>query len=538
MKRWLFFCLILVSLFFCLLARADDAEDAYQTARNAYRKLLVDFPAQHQRDNWESHIRRFLSFTADHPRHARAPDALFNAADAYVRMARWSGQLDDLQEAARVYDRLARTYPDSTLADDALCKAASILEYKLSAPAEAYLRYQLVLDEHENGDQTNCATEGIIRLANHAPADETPAQPLDSGNVVAERTENTFENHLEQMRIWSHPQRARVVITLAAQTTISQQSMQPNIGSPQNGSLRLLLHEVGRNNVDVPSFNPGLLQQANLETHDQGVVLDLQLRPFNSFRIVTLDNPHRIVIDVQKTPTVSQRSRPDENDIYTIVLDPGHGGDDLGTHNDTLLEKDIVLNIARLLKNRLALNKNLRVLLTRDDDTYLPLDVRAAMANDVNADLFISIHVNASHLETSNGVETYVFASESQPDDEAIVQFENQSSSESAALMQGNAPFGGRRIREESLRLANIVQKYLLERIRSERNRVANRGVKQAPMYVLMDTQMPAVLVEVGFSTHPVESHLLTTESYQRLLADGIANGILFYLAQQNPNGN
>lgn len=543
MRRYIALIVALILLGGAWLVYADQAEQDYRSARTAYRKFLTNVPAQHHRDRWIRHIKRFLTFTEKHPQHERAPDALYIAGDAYTRMARWSGRGSDLREAVKVYDRLARVYPGSSLADDSLIKAALILEKKLEDPSEAYRRYQLCAEQFPEGDQAPKAIDGIARLSDYAPQPAEPeATPAPVEPAAPAPTEATpmptpvapapMPVTITGVAAWSQGRMLRLIVTLSQDVALQQQVTQAAPGSNQSGFIFLTFNQATTaENVSLPDLPAATVHSADLTTNSTGAVLALELAPFSSHRIVRRSNPSRVILEIVFDNGIA-RTQHNGSSHRTVVIDPGHGGEDLGAHNEVLVEKDVVLKIARLVRDRLQRRRDLTVVMTRDDDSYLPLDVRCAMANDLGADLFVSIHVNASFREASNGVETYIFSPEHPEDNGETVALENKPGHVSAgadlALLSHRYPT------ERSRILARTVQRHLLARVRGVRSRAANRGVKAAPMYVLMDAHMPAVLVEVGFASHATERKLLIKPSYQQVLADGIAEGIVAYIAQES----
>ncbi len=217
--------------------------------------------------------------------------------------------------------------------------------------------------------------------------------------------------------------------------------------------------------------------------------------------------------------------------LKTIVIDAGHGGDDTGAIGPTgIKEKDIVLAVAKKLKNLLSKKFNAHIVLTREDDTFIPLEERTKIANDNKADLFISIHTNAAFRKGANGVETYFLSFDASDDDaRRVAAFENtvidlkgksdekDTDSLKAILMDMTHT----EFLNESSQIAEIIQNNLSTELGGE-----NRGVKQAPFFVLMGTAMPAVLVEIGFITNPQDEKRLASNEIQDMIANSILKSI------------
>ncbi|MFH1026061.1 MAG: N-acetylmuramoyl-L-alanine amidase, partial [Nitrospirota bacterium] len=250
------------------------------------------------------------------------------------------------------------------------------------------------------------------------------------------------------------------------------------------------------------------------------------------------DDPARLVIDVYgKTRTAD---KPDMNFVKRrIVLDPGHGGHDPGAVGPkNLYEKDVVLDIALKLKKVLMEDPFNEVFLTRERDIFIPLEERTAMANRKNADLFVSIHANASPRREAKGIETYLL---NWTDDEEAIRVAARENAISLKKMRAmnrqvdivdviKSDLIRENKRDESIKLANYIQRSLISNLDSDTKHVLNLGVKQALFYVLFGAKMPSVLVEVSFISNPEEERLLSNDAYRTEIAKGIAKGLNTYL--------
>jgi len=249
-----------------------------------------------------------------------------------------------------------------------------------------------------------------------------------------------------------------------------------------------------------------------------------------------LENPSRVVLDVRKAtpgpsgPALAAPTKPiDRPGIHTIVIDPGHGGKDIGaTGPGGLLEKDATLAIANKLAAALATKLGARVILTREDDSVVSLDSRTAVANQYKADLFLSVHVNAAPTKGAHGSEVYFLSLEAS-DELARKSAESENASSGHADTQSDL----------KLILWDLAQQeYLAESnhfaqsIQEEMNALAgiqNRGVKQAPFKVLVGATMPAALVEVAFISNPDEEAKLKNEQFQNTVVDALTRAVQRY---------
>jgi len=217
--------------------------------------------------------------------------------------------------------------------------------------------------------------------------------------------------------------------------------------------------------------------------------------------------------------------------IGHIVIDAGHGGHDTGTIGPNgLLEKDLVLDVAlrlgRLLETRLGAD----VIYTRDDDTFIPLETRTAIANEHQADLFISVHANSSSDPSARGIETYYLNFTSNPDALEVAARENAVSEKSIFELQDLVKKITLKEKiEESRELASDVQQSLYSGLAAKRSTLRDRGVKKAPFVVLIGANMPSILAEISFVSNPTDAAKLETPEYREKIADSLYKGIAKY---------
>ncbi len=226
-------------------------------------------------------------------------------------------------------------------------------------------------------------------------------------------------------------------------------------------------------------------------------------------------------------------AKPQNNTIQTIVLDPGHGGRDPGAVGRTIgaYEKTINLNVALMLKTLLEQELNVRVMLTRPDDRFVSLQDRTKFANENKADLFISIHTNASRDRSSRGIEMYYLSTSKTTESRAVEALEN-----SVVELYEGGKAALEKYDDLALILSDILQAENLEQsnnlaLKLQMNICAgtkspNRGVRQANFYVLRGAFMPAVLIEMGFISHPAEEAYLVNRQYEERLSRTIFEGI------------
>jgi N-acetylmuramoyl-L-alanine amidase len=217
--------------------------------------------------------------------------------------------------------------------------------------------------------------------------------------------------------------------------------------------------------------------------------------------------------------------------IGRIVIDPGHGGHDTGTIGPTgIREKDVVLEVALKLAKLLE-GTGSEVVMTRHDDSFIPLEERTAIANEKDADLFISIHANASRDRTARGIETYYLNFNSNPEALEVAARENATSQQSVhELRDLIKKIALTEKVEESRDFATEVQHEVHTRLVKASGKQKDRGVKKAPFVVLIGANMPSILAEISFLTNPKDERLLQQPEYLQKIAQALYEGIIRYV--------
>ncbi|MCC6227525.1 MAG: N-acetylmuramoyl-L-alanine amidase, partial [Microthrixaceae bacterium] len=264
-------------------------------------------------------------------------------------------------------------------------------------------------------------------------------------------------------------------------------------------------------------------------TRARGMRIVVDLATPTRYQVFFLTNPFRVVLDFRPGALSATDSAPTR--VRTIVLDPGHGGDQSGAAYGGLREADIALDVAHrvraLILRRLP---GMRVLLTRADDRFLTLEERTAFANGIGADVFASIHVNGAPDTAASGAGVFVLDTTA---DRALLSFaarENGTTVDELSNLQlllAQAHRQGQSV--ASMQLATSIQGAMIGSARRVNPEIVDRGVRQAVFYVLVGASMPAVLVEVSFLSNPMEQRLLGTVGYRQALAEGVAEGLIQY---------
>jgi N-acetylmuramoyl-L-alanine amidase len=217
--------------------------------------------------------------------------------------------------------------------------------------------------------------------------------------------------------------------------------------------------------------------------------------------------------------------------IGKIVIDAGHGGHDTGTIGPNgLLEKDVVLDVAKRLGRLLEARLGAEVIYTRQDDTFIPLETRTAIANRERADLFISIHANSSRDSDARGVETYYLNFTSSPEALEVAARENAVSEKSIYELQDLVKKIALKEKiEESREFAGDVQDSLYGGLALRNAGIRNRGIKKAPFIVLIGANMPSILAEISFVSNPTDERKLETSEHRQRIAESLYRGVSKY---------
>ena len=273
------------------------------------------------------------------------------------------------------------------------------------------------------------------------------------------------------------------------------------------------------------------------------VVADLDFKKAY-YRVWHLPDPFRIIIDIfpSKRPRLPQPAQPAKSGssiirqlglgIQRVVIDPGHGGKDPGCVGKSgLREKKIVLDVATRLKKILESKEGIEVIMTRESDIYLDPESRTVIANQKQADLFISIHANANRSRKLSGIETFYLNFSQDPSVIETAARENATSTKNISEMKDiiEKIVQNSKI-VESKELAESIQNSLVKSLSQKYSNVKSLGVKGGPFWVLIGGEMPSVLVEISHLSNPTEEKRLKSPQYRQRVAQGIYEGIKEYV--------
>lgn len=555
------FIAVIVSLFLIpSLSYAGQADKTYNAARQDHSRLEKSAKLMRYRHNWVKVIDRYEQFNHRHSKDSRVDDSLYAIGELYTGLYRFSKKKQDINAAIETYRTLVKKFPGSRLADDAVFMTGEIyLNHKNNKEA-AYIEFDKVLRKYPQGDMAAKAMARVKELSDKEKAEELkkpqPTVAMDRGKK---------DIYVSSIRYWSNPDYTRVVIHADSKVAYKEIFLK---GQDGGSSPRLFLDisgsKVKRELMQPIEINDGLLKAARVGQFDLNtarVVLDIE--SVDSYKVFALEDPYRIVIDVSGEKHEAQAADQIENilskndnafpavtapitvepsttpslasqlglGIRTVVVDPGHGGHDPGAVGyGGIKEKDVVLAVGKKLRGILTERFGLEVIMTRDTDIFIPLEERTAIANKAGADLFISIHANASRNKKAGGVETYFLNFATDEDSMRLAARENATTTKNIGDLQVilNDLMLNSKINESS-KLARYVQGSILDEVNGNGGRSNDRGVRQAPFYVLIGAQMPSILIETSFITNKEDARRLADKKFQMALAESIADGVKRY---------
>ncbi|HCY86492.1 MAG TPA: N-acetylmuramoyl-L-alanine amidase [Desulfobacteraceae bacterium] len=566
-------------------AWANPAKTRYLRADTCLKKLRNN-PADSQRISaWLSCIEKYENIYQRHPSSSWAPAGMYKAAELYLKLYKRSANRTYVSRSRDLLTRIKRRYPQSaysrrsrtlekTIADLPSPKVEDNIKTLKSKKAQtrddaAIARYKANLNEADT-------PEDIIRRATEAPS--APKTPISLKKPVSQPPKVPVpkgDTKVTGLRFWSNPEYTRIVVNADHERPYVHRLLKkdPKINKPfQRLYVDIEKARLGQGVAEHTPINDDLLKQARAgqyQPHTVRVVVDI--KAFENYKIFSLKDPFRIVIDVwgengsakdpmkemQATLDTPAESTPEKTDRVTtdnlkssdiarqlalgvrkIVIDPGHGGKDPGApgYVKGIWEKDIVLKLAKTLAQQLRSRLNCEVQLTRETDKKLTLEERTAIANTQRADLFISMHCNAARNKKLAGIETYILNLATDDQAIAVAARENATSEKNISDLEYILSDLMKHAKiEESTRLANDVHKSMVKGMKTKYSHINDLGVKQAPFYVLLGARMPSILVEASFISNKRECKRLMTESYRRDICNAITDGVEAYINATNP---
>ena len=535
-------------------------QDAIPTTIKAARTVVGDF---------EAIVRRY-------PTSGYGDDALWHAGQLALDTFRKFGDEHEKAAAVRLLRALASEYPTSKLASRVTAALAEVdltpppaptrpsppsEPTRPSAPAETPARLATIKDIRRTvlPDAVRVTIELDSEVAFHDERLEHPARvfvDLTTTRASAGFVDRTirFEGDADlvrQVRVGRHPNSTtRVVLDVAG---ISSYSVYP-LYSPYRlviDCIRATPEPLEGAAARPVSFHapaapvaPPVLPGRSLAPDSARALPMLAPATGSTLRDARGQDPAPLLHSIDIAPSAPITTGPPTTtlaggfsiarqlglSVSRIVIDPGHGGHDPGAAGSGTNEAELVLDIALRLERLLAKIPAVEVVLTRRTDTYVPLQERTLIANREGADLFLSIHANASPNALARGVETYFLNFASNRIAEAVAARENAASGQAmGALPDLVKAIALNNKLDESRDFATYVQRAMVERLRGPNKTIKDLGVKQAPFVVLIGAAMPSVLAEISFLTNEQDVKLLKGSAYRQRIADALFDAIRNY---------
>jgi len=523
------------------------------------------------------------SLAAPLPAAAQTASELYERAQTRATTARATPTVTAFRGAVTAYELVVRRYPRSGLCDDALwngAQTARLAWEKFQQPADLASATRLLtwLRREYPASPWKAQAAAQLTALSQPPASATPqASPTAAPANVAASAPVPVAT-VRRVTLTTLSSGDRLTIELDREVLVAPE----RIADPS----RLVL-ELRRTKLDpgVAATLEGMagsrlvtVRMGRQDEQAARLVLTLAGTPRHS--VFALYHPYRLVVDVEDEPAIratsvsasggapappppvvasprttsrapskpappaglppaapSATSSGDYSlarqlglGISRIVIDAGHGGHDPGAQANGLVESDLVLDIAKRVEVLLKKQPGIDVVLTRRTDTFIPLEERTAIANREGADLFLSIHANASSRAAARGVETYFLNFATNADAEAVAARENAGSRTSMGkLPQLVQQIALHNKMKESREFAQLVQTNMVRSMRAQNKALTDLGVKQAPFVVLIGAQMPSVLAELSFLTNKAEAALLKKDAYRQKIAQALADAVLKY---------
>jgi N-acetylmuramoyl-L-alanine amidase len=568
----------------------SEAAHKYAVASQRLADLRKASKKKKYRSYWIDCIHTFELVEKRYPRSPSAADACFDRAGVYQELYQYNRYSKDLDQSIQSYGRCQSAYPKHTRAPEALFHVIELsLDYRKDNASAAEANTKLAKTYPDSAWTAKARariTPSVIRAPKSKSDREIRKTPVP---VIAATGKSKPVGVVKSIRYWSGGDYTRIVIDQDKEIKFQAQELKDRLVFD-------LLNTKLDPSVDKDPLpvNDGILRQVRAAQYAPDVVrVVLDLASIKSYVAFPLHDPDRLVIDVtgeggrgaeprvasadtdtQQTETAESEQEPEVKaepktaplttappptkvpearngdaklslsrqmglKIKTIAIDAGHGGYDPGAiGKNGLREKTITLDIAKrlatLVRDRLGCN----VVMTRDRDVFIPLEERPFIAKSKGADLFVSIHVNATRKRRTRGIETYVQSlTASDRDAMATAARENAMSTKKLSELKTEldrifADLTRDDKIEESLYLADSVQGSLVNNLRQV-NRHANdlkARIKRAFFYVLINTEMPSILAEVGFISNPEEEKLLKSDAYRQSIAEALYQGVKKYV--------
>ncbi len=538
--------------------KKSSSSHVLQSTKDRYAVTKARFAAM--RTSQETDQDAFLSVAKDFyaiygadKKWANRPAALLRSAMALENAAALAKKNHDLNDARKLYGiaitrykELAATFKHSVLADDALLQASNILTHEMKKPQEALRLLHMSMKLYPKGDMYKKSQALLQKIQGSKPkiaSTPKPVQKADPPKAEAKQEAKAKENPpsvpvyaTEKQSLVEH---LKALANPAPKNSPPKASVPKTVIAQQNNTAIKEAQKAPQVQVVAKAKLPKSYAMSLPKAAAPKPVPAKAAAPKRAIAIApTPKNP--------SSAELSQRMRHAKLDnmaaqlglnLRTVFIDIGHGGKDQGTAHNDLIERDVVLDIGKRVGSILQ-SKGFNVVYSRTSDTFIPLSVRSQKANTSNADIFLSIHMNAFPDGSIQGFETYYLDFAKSRRASQVAMRENALSDRKLGDLQNVLTNMLLNVRtKESTGLATSIQKSTISYVRGQGFNTKDGGTRSAPFHVLIGTSMPAVLVEVGYCTHKNEANMLKETHYRQSIDEGISRGIVRYKTQIEKKG-
>jgi N-acetylmuramoyl-L-alanine amidase len=542
------------------------AEQRYSKAKNELDSLRAGDGRAAFRESWLGVAKEFQEIYDLDPKWANRPAALYRKGESLRELARRSGSQRDYQNAAAVFEEVATRHAESRLAGGALLNSAEIKANFLGDSVGALRLLTRIRTQYARSDVQPRALELERKIKGQgAPKEaaqarqERPELRKKCGELTQIAWKTFSPNHVQivveldrsvnwQVR-WTQGKDTTAPSSLEVELPgVVPADKQIRAGARVTGSplsavrVDLVSKEHTRLFFDFASL---ARYETRVEQAPFRIILDALTREGKAVRRADGASGKK---QGNKVQTARAAGPPDAPvlavsapgdlgaqlglTVQSVFIDAGHGGKDPGTAHNGLVEREVVLDVARRVGTLLR-RRGLDVQYSREKDVHVSLAQRTRMANTARADVFVSLHVNASSDAQASGFEVFYLDIAGNTEAARLATMENAGSDKRMGDLTDILTDFMLSVRtQESRQLARTMQHATLSRLGKQRYATKDGGVKAAPLHVLIGTGMPAVLVELGYCSNREEARRLASTAYRQSLAEGIAEGILAYRDQ------
>jgi N-acetylmuramoyl-L-alanine amidase len=546
---------------------AERSSDLFSKLQERERQLLKQNPTRKTYISLASEYRRLFLL---YPSSEFAPLALLRTAELYDEVYQKFLKKEDLSQAVKYYEQFLKHYPGHT-------EERRVFERLIQIYAEDLKdknRAKVLEEEYRKKYKIELAKEKKGK-AKEKREPELKAEPKPEVKLIPSKEQALVSDVKKIIKVEpiTGEDYTRIIVDVSGNFEYQANILPETKDRPPRIYVDIypvILSDSVEREINLEHKHLQRIRVGQFDKTTVRIVLDLS--SLTSYKLFKVKEPHQLIIDLvgkekkEVKPYVTkeapekkketriakkkgkevaeEKEQPKEETTYIplarqlglgvkrVVIDAGHGGEDPGAVGPNgLKEKDVALKIALKLGELLRDRHGLEVIYTRSSDVFVPLVKRPAIANSMKADLFISIHLNASPDPKAKGVEVYYLNFTTDPEAMRVAALENSVANKGLADLQDlvKALITNTKL-SESRALAEKVQRELVQTLRRQYHDVVDRGVKYAPFLVLVGTRMPAILVEAEFITNPEMAERLKDDRFVELIAEGLAKGVESYV--------